>query len=197
MVNFIRSIFNPERRVPYSIVALLDEEHDRFIRSIWREMATEMDVQLPFKNPIPHITHLQARDIETDALHDALRQFANLQTPYIIRTTGLGIFTGTYNAVYVPVVRTPNMTAIQTDLIATLASSLEDISETHLINNWIPHITLAMSLSGDDIDKLIGIVKLLARRNFAWEFTVTRLALLDGHIDSEEMPFTVTLKNDG
>ncbi len=195
MVEFIRSIFNPEKSAEYGIVALLDKEHDTFIRNIWHEMEAELDIKIPFDNPIPHITHLQAGKVKEDELHRALQQFAETQAPYTIRTTGIGIFTGTRNAVYVPVVRNPNLAAIQTNLIASLAGTIEEIAPTHMINNWIPHITLVMGLSGANVDKLAAIVKRLAQRNFAWEFKVTHLAVLDGKTDSQEAPFTVELKD--
>jgi len=194
MVEFIRSIFNPEKRVPYGIAALLDSEHDKFIKSIWHEMEAEFDITVPFKNPIPHVTHIQAGKIRTPAIQEALQNFANNHDPYTIRTAGIGIFTGQRNAVYVPVIRNPNLTAVQTNLIATLAGAVEDIAETHLINNWMPHITLVMGLT--DNDKLAAIIKRLAQRNFAWEFKVTKLVLLDGSTDSETTPFTVNLSEE-
>ena len=195
MVEFVRNIFNPEKSMPYGIVALLDRDHDTFIRNIWREMEAELDIKIPFKNPIPHMTHLQAGKVKEDELQAALQQFAETQAPYTVRTTGIGIFTGTRNAVYIPVVRNPNLAAIQTNLISSLAGAIEEIAPTHLINNWIPHITLVMGLSNENVDKLAAIVKRLAQRNFAWELKVTRLAILDGKTDTVDAPFTVELKD--
>jgi len=179
MVDFIRNIFNPEQHPQYSIVALLDAEHDRFIRTLWREMESEFGITIPFENPLPHMTHLVFGDIKQKPLQEALERFAEDESPYTIRTAGIGIFTGKRNAVYVSAVRTPNLSAIQTSLISAVASSVDDLAETHLINNWMPHITLAMGLSGENGDLLGAIVKRLAHRNFAWEFKVTRLGLLE------------------
>lgn len=194
MVDFVRSIFNPEKRANYGIVALLDSEHERFIKTIWQEIEGEFDIRLPFKNPIPHITHIQAGKINEAQLKNALTKFAEAQASYSIRTAGIGIFTGERNALYISVVRTPNLTAIQTNLIASLAGAVEDFAETHLVNNWMPHITLVMGLS--DKDKLASIVKRLAQRNFAWEFKVSRLALLDMTKDDDSAPFRVELSGD-
>lgn len=194
MVDFVRSIFNPEKRANYGIVALLDPEHEQFIKSIWQEIEGEFDVKIPFKNPIPHITHIQAGKINEPQLHKALKNFAENQAPYSIRTAGIGIFTGEHKALYVSVVRNPNLTAIQTTLLSSLAGAVEDFAETHLVNNWMPHITLVVGLS--DNDKLAGIVKRLAQRNFAWEFKVRRLALLDMTKDDDSARFQVELSKD-
>ncbi|MEL6526901.1 MAG: hypothetical protein AAFQ07_14450, partial [Chloroflexota bacterium] len=94
MVDFIRNVFNPPQRIPYSIVALLDDEHEAFIKTLWDELETEFGISFPFDEPIPHITHIQAWTIKHDALHQALEKFASMQAPYTIRTSGLGIFTG-------------------------------------------------------------------------------------------------------
>lgn len=194
MVDFVRSIFNPEKRANYGIVALLDPEHERFIKTIWREIEGEFDIKVPFKNPVPHITHIQAGTIKEPQLQHALEKFAKIQSPYRIRTAGIGIFTGERNALYVSIVRNPNLTAIQTTLISSLAGAVEDFAETHLVNNWMPHITLVMGLS--DKDKLAAIVKRLAQRNFVWEFKVRRLALLDMTKDDDSVPFHVELSGD-
>ncbi|MEL6306812.1 MAG: 2'-5' RNA ligase family protein [Chloroflexota bacterium] len=193
MVDFIRNVFNPPQRIPYSIVALLDDEYGAFIKTLWDELETEFGISFPFDEPIPHITHIQAWTIKHDALHQALEKFASQQAPYTIRTSGLGIFTGEKNALYVSVVRNPNLTAIQTTMIGTLAGSIEDLAETHLVNHWMPHISLAIGLMGDDVETLGKIVSHLARRSFTWEFRVTRLAVLGD--EDDDTPFTITLRD--
>lgn len=194
MVDFIRSVFNPQKKPSYSIVALLDDEHAQTIRTLWEELEAQFGIAIPFDNPIPHITHLQAGTIKDDKIEEALNTFAQRQAPYIVRTSGLGIFTGERNALYISVVRNPNLTAIQTTLISALVGSVENLAETHMVNHWMPHISLAIGLSSREADTLGRIVSYLVQRTFAWEITVRQLAVLDGTSDADAPLFTVTLR---
>jgi len=191
MVEFIRNLFAPEKRLPYGIAALLDDKHTQIMKDIWHELDTQLGIKHPFDNPIPHITHIQARAIKEPEFYEAFNKFAQSQAPFIVRTVGLGLFTGEKYALYVSVVRNPELTAIQTDLIATLASSLEGIRETHFINNWIPHISIMIPGMGQE--QIAPVIDLLSKRDFTWEFRVRKMIVLDGDLDSEEPPYTVEL----
>ena len=192
MVDFIRSIFAPEKRLQYSIAALLDDERTRIIREIWQELDTKLGIRHPFGNPIPHITHIQAERLQQPDFRIALNRFAQTQTPFLVRTIGLGIFTGTENALYVTVVRNPELTAVQTNLITSLASSMEGIRETHFINHWIPHISLMIPGMGKG--QMGQVIDLLSERNFTWEFRVRKIVVLDGNPQSDRLPYIVELQ---
>jgi 2'-5' RNA ligase len=191
MVDFIRNIFAPEKRLQYSVAALLDDEHNLIVREIWQELDTVLGIKHPFDMAIPHITHIQASELEEPDFYLALDKFAQRQTPFIVRTVGLGVFTGEKNALYISVVRNPELTAIQTNLITSLASSMEGILETHFINQWIPHISLMIPDMGSG--QIGRVIDLLAQRDFTWEFRVRQLIVLDGQHDSDKPPYIVEL----
>lgn len=192
MVDFIRRIFAEERRGGYSIAALLDEEHDAIVRDIWRELHTELGIEHIFENPLPHVTHIQAQDVEAELLREGLAQFAQLQPPFKLRTVGLGIFTGEKSAVYVSVVRNPELSRVQTSVIGSVAAGLQGISEHNFINYWMPHISILIPGMVDK--KLPQVLNLLTKRDYSWEVTVKRFELLDGNVNSDNEPFTVTLE---
>lgn len=190
MVEFLRNLFG-ERRASYGIVALLDDEHEQVLKNLWQELEDDFGIKHPFENPIPHITHLQAHKIKEGALQEALLKFASLQEPYLVRTAGLGIFTGERMALYVPVVRNPALTAVQTNLIASIAPALEGIADTHQINHWLPHITLIIPMPELTEIVLAQVVQRLARRSFIWEMKISQFAILG--LDDNE-PFRIELK---
>jgi len=187
MVDLIRHLLFPEKRPPFVIATLLDDTHDRLVRAIWQELQDELGIQHIFQKPIPHITHVTAGNIERELLEEAMEQFAHLQEPIIIRTAGLGLFTGERKAIYVSVIRNPELTRFQNLLIGTLTGTLEEISEHNLINYWMPHISLLLPGMGDD--RLAEVVDLFAQRDFTWEITLNQLTLL-----TPDNPITVTLK---
>ncbi len=194
-MDFLRHLFSPERRSDFAVAALLDDEHEQQVREIWDDLREELGIQHTFTNAIPHVTHLQAKRIEEAELRQAMTRFAAQTAPYILRTAGLGIFTGEQTAVYISVVRNPALSALQTNMISSFASYMDDMSQQHFINLWMPHITLLLPemLNG----RLPQIVELLARRNFTWEMRISRLVLLRGVANDPTPPFTVTLNGAG
>jgi 2'-5' RNA ligase len=138
---------------------------------------------------------LQAKRIDEADLREAMTQFAAENAPYILRTTGLGIFTGEQTAVYISVVRNPALSALQTNMISSFASHMEGMSEQHFINVWMPHITLLLPEMLDGM--LPKIIEVLAKRNFTWEMRISKLVLLSGIANDEAEPFTVTLTGNG
>lgn len=194
-MDFLHHIFSPERRADHAVAALLDEEHEQQILEIWRDLGNALGVQHTFTQAVPHVTHLQAKRIREEELREAMTEFAEEHAPYILRTAGLGIFTGEQIAVYVSVVRSPALTALQTTMISSFASYMEDMSEQHFINVWMPHITLLLPEMLDG--KLPQVVDLLSKRNFTWEMRVSKLVLLNGIANDTRPPFTVTLTGNG
>jgi hypothetical protein len=192
MVEFLKNLFLERPSSPYSIsiVALLDEAHQKILQDLWRELEQDFGVIHPYENPIPHITHIQATKINRRLLEEALEKFATMQEPYLVRTAGLGIFTGERLALYVPVVRNPLLTAVQTTLIATIAPALEGIADTHQLNHWLPHLTLIIPMPELTETVLAKVIQRLARRSFIWEIKISRFAVLG----SGDSPFTVELK---
>ncbi len=194
-MEFLRHLFSPERRSDYAVAALLDEEHEQQILEIWRELGETLGIRHTFTQAIPHVTHLQAKRIDEEELREAMTRFAAQHAPYILRTAGIGIFTGAQTAVYVSVVRNPALTALQTTMISSFASHMEDMSELHFINLWMPHVTLLLPEMLDG--KLPQVVDLLSKRNFTWEMKISKLVLLSGIANDNKPPFTVTLTGSG
>lgn len=192
MVDFIRNIFQAERRSFYAIAALLDDKHNAIVYDIWNELEAELGIEHLFNHPVPHVTHVQAQDIDTDLFADALEQFALQQPPFKVRTAGLGIFTGEQNAVYVSIVRNPELSRVQTTLIGSLVGATEGISQHNYINFWMPHISLIIPGMADN--QLPDVVRLLAKRNFSWEVDISEFIVLDGTDNPRDTMRTVKLQ---
>jgi 2'-5' RNA ligase len=106
-----------------------------------------------------------------------LRELAARSRPFRVRTAGLGIFTVANPILYIPVIRSPALSALHGEIWRGVRQVVPG-SVAHYYNpdEWAPHITLAQ---GDiDPDKLAEIVRVLSRRNFHWELTVNNLAVI-------------------
>lgn len=190
-MDFFRTLFAVERQPGYSIAVLLDEEHDQIVRAIWDEVRDELGIEHVFKNPVPHITHIQAAKVKEEQLEEAMTTFSQEHGPFTVRTAGLGLFTGERPAIYIPCVRNPIITALHSSMIVHVSDSIEGIRMTHHINSWVPHITLLLP---DMIDeRLLDIVALLAKRDFTWEMRITRLVVLKDDENSTAPLLTLEL----
>lgn len=190
-MNFFRQLLNPSAYPHYGIVALLDDTSRAFVKSIWRDFEAEFDIQHPFKNPLPHVTHLQAEEIRLDDLEAALSDFAASQAPYTLHASGLGIFTGKKTAVYMALVRNAALNTVHARLIDSLYSTIEGMSEEHLINYWMPHVSLLIPGMADD--RFADVIQFLSARSFERDITVSKLALLDGSKKSDGPHLTIEL----
>ncbi len=92
-----------------------------------------------------------------------------------MRTAGLGIFTGPQPVLYIPVVRSPELTQFHQALWQRVSRVGNRIQAYYHPDQWMPHITIGFGDTGSE--KLSQIVRYLGERDFHWEITVDNVAL--------------------
>ncbi|HEX9115563.1 MAG TPA: 2'-5' RNA ligase family protein, partial [Anaerolineae bacterium] len=98
------------------IVSLLDNQHRDRVQALWAELEREFGLRGVFATRFPHFSYHVAEVYHNDRLAPILARFAPSHAPLLARTTGLGIFTGAQPVVFIPVVRTPNLTRLHQEL---------------------------------------------------------------------------------
>ena len=91
------------------IVSLLDDKHYSLIEHIWDEFENRFGMVDIAPTPIAHYSYQIAHHYDLETLIPALNRVAQKTEPFIVKTSGLGIFTGEQPVLYVPVVRTPQL----------------------------------------------------------------------------------------
>jgi len=105
-----------------------------------------------------------------------LRRFAASKTSFKVRTGGLGIFTGPQPVLYIPIVRSPELTQFHEALWQEIFNTCSGIEDYYHPAHWVPHITIGI---GDmNKDNLSQIVRFLVERDFNWELTVDNVVLV-------------------
>src|SRR5262245_39184 len=94
----------------YGIVALLDEQHEAKVKGLWAEFQEKFGVHGVSGVPVPHFSFHVAEKYNREKLDITLKQAAREMSPFMVRTNGLGIFTGKEPVLYIPVTRTPELT---------------------------------------------------------------------------------------
>ena len=159
------------------IVSLLDEKHYGLVEGLWAELEREFAVSGVYITPYPHFSYcVVAQHYDLDAVAAVLERITLNITTFKVRTSGLGIFTGASPVLYIPVVRSLELSQLHEELWNELSTASSGVLEYYHPDQWMPHVTIGF---GDmNKENLPQIVRRLSERDFAWEFTVDNLALI-------------------
>ncbi len=158
-------------------IALLPPQNIQdYATQVKQYFADKYNSRHALKSP-PHITlqpPFEWADANLSILEECLQAFAVTKNPVSMILRGYGAFVP--NVIYINVDRTPNLLALQTDLMANLENQLDIVEKNSKNRAFKPHMTVAF--------------KDLKRNNFrrAWEefegrklhfeFTAEKLTLL-------------------
>lgn len=159
----------------HGIVSLLDERHDRLVRALWAELAREWGIRAVAERvPFPHFSYQVAGDYDDEDVMQALQHLTAEVSPFTVRTSGLGIFTGAQPVFYISVCRSEELSALHQAIWDNLSGASRSLDLYFQPEQWEPHITLAQ---GDLSPDLLGrIIAALSGRNFSWEIAVDQLS---------------------
>jgi 2'-5' RNA ligase len=160
----------------HGIVSLIDSKHNQLVEKLWAELKREFSVHGVYVTPYPHFSYHVAQDYDVDKLESVLKRITSNITTFKVRTSGLGIFTGASPVLYIPVVRSQELTQLHAELWQEISPASSGVQEYYHPDQWMPHITIGF---GDiSKDNLSQIIPFLAERDFNWEITVNNLALI-------------------
>jgi 2'-5' RNA ligase len=176
------------------IVSLLDNDHYQLIEELWAELKREFSVDGVSITPFPHFSYQIAQKYNVDKTKLVLERIAANITTFKVRTSGLGIFSGTSPVLYIPVVRSLELTQLHQELWEQISSTSFGAVEHYHPKQWMPHITIGFG----DISKenLSQIIPFLAERDFNWEITVNNLAFIHDTGTKQELKSRFDIKNE-
>ena len=163
----------------HGIISLLDDAYYQQVEALWAELKREFGVQGVYITPFPHFSYHIARQYDPEKLEPLLHTFASEQKPFHVKTTGLGIFTGQQPVLYIPVVRSPQLTKVHQALwqrLVELGQANNDSQNYYAPDNWMPHITIGFS--DVDCQMLANIVHYLGTHSFNWDIFIDNIALI-------------------
>ena len=158
------------------VVSVLDQEHCAKVEALWSDLEREFGLK-EASHAHPHLSYQVAKGYDIPRAKGVLSRVAGSATPFRIRTSGLGIFTGENPILYVAVARSTRLAAFHSRLWERISRTAHDVHAYHYgPDNFMPHITLA---AGDlTPEHLPQVVRLLAQRPFSWEITIDNVTLV-------------------
>jgi hypothetical protein len=160
----------------HGIVSLLDNDHYQLVEELWAELEREFSVHGVYVTPYPHFSYHVAQGYDMDKVESVLDRTTSNITTFKVRTSGLGIFTGSSPVLYIPVARSLDLTQLHQELWQEISPSSSGVQEYYHPNQWMPHITIGF---GDiSKDRLSQTIPFLAERDFTWEISINNIALI-------------------
>src|SRR6266566_1644179 len=160
----------------HGIVSLLDNNYYQLVKELWAELEREFSVQGVNVTPYPHFSYHVAQVYDVEKIEPILQRITSNITTFKVRTSGLGVFTGTSPVLYIPVVRSLELTQLHEELWQEISCASSGVQEYYHPDQWAPHITIGF---GDiSKDNLSQIIPFLAERDFNWEIIVNNIALI-------------------
>jgi 2'-5' RNA ligase len=125
---------------------------------------------------LPHFSwHVASRYDEVD-LESHLSDLVKGLEPFSINITGFGIFTAETPVLYLPVTKTPVVTALHGELWALVEPFSSMINPNYDPHVWIPHVTLTTGEASNDA--ICQVITELAHIPTTMQLTIDQLALI-------------------
>jgi len=159
-----------------ALVSILDNMTHRLLTKTCMQLREEFCACGFYVTEYPHFSYQVAESFDLDALEARLAKEAPQLAPITTRVSGVGIFSGPHPIIFLPVVRTLELSHLHHRLWeVTNGTAHQRIAHYHA-TRWIPHITLAQK----DVthDTLPDVMRWLNDRTFEWEIRVDNLALI-------------------
>ena len=161
----------------HAVVSLFDEHTTQAVKNLWTELATDFGIrQLAEVLPYPHFSYQIARHYDEAQLTHLVEQLAHQATPFPLQAGGLALFTGSHPVLYVPIVRTIELSHFHQRIWQAISPAGEGIPPYYEPNSWMPHITLAEH----DIqaESLAQIMTRFFTRELLWEIPIDNLSII-------------------
>ena len=158
-----------------AIVSRLDAPHAEKLEALWAELASTFGVRAA-SVAFPHITFQVVEQFDQPQVERILARVASTAKPFVIRTSGLSVFTGERPVLHMPVARSPALDAFHRVLWDETSAEAIGVHAHYGVQHWMPHITLAIN----DLrhEQLPPILDLLSRRVLQWEIAIENVCLV-------------------
>jgi 2'-5' RNA ligase len=168
----------PPRRPLAAVASVLPGGAAGRVQDLWAELERELGLSGATISPLPHFSYQVARDYDLDVLQEVVAKVAAGARALRVQTAGLGMFTGPAPILYLPIVRSPELTRFQLAVWSAASVAAEKLDQHYHPASWVPHVSLAF---GDTTPaKAAAAIELLSERDLSWDLDLDNLAIIKG-----------------
>ncbi len=166
------------------VVSLVDGAAGELVYGLWDRLTRELGIAAAPPGAIPHVTYHVAEGYGEAAV-SVMDSLATRFAPFEVGVTGLGLFSGRPPVLYLAVVRSRPLAALQEAAYQALTPICAGTGEYWASDRWAPHITLAME--GLTPELVTHAMAFLADMDLAAQVRINNLALLDERTGTHEL----------
>lgn len=160
----------------HGVVSLLPQPYYKEVEYIWNELEKEVGLTGVKVTPYPHFSWQIAESYDMTKLTGVFKDIAASTKPFEVKTTGIGLFTGSSPVIFIPVVKDIQLLKLHYSIWEKLKQIGENLSDYYSPQLWVPHISLAF---GDVTKENIGtVLEKLSFMNFNWNFEVDNISFI-------------------
>jgi 2'-5' RNA ligase len=158
------------------IASLLNDPHKTQIEAIWQELEEKCGLIGVRVTPLPHFSYQVVEAYNQPQLEQILQEIAHKAQPFMVHTTGLGMFTGKVPVIYLPLVKNDSLFHLHKLIWEQTKDVARGISPFYAPDLWIPHITLGY---GDVTNFNLGCaIDTLAFQDFDWIINIDNITFI-------------------
>ncbi len=161
----------------YAVVSQLDDQHQQLTENLWTELDKKFGLQGAYTQSFPHFSYQVAQEYDLGLLEPLMERMAYNTKEFHVTTSGLGIFTESMPILYIPVVRTLELSQVHRLLWHEASKTGSGIVEHYHPERWLPHITLAFS--NIHHEHFPAVIRFLSEQTLSWKITVNNLSLIE------------------
>ncbi len=159
----------------HAVVSLFDK-NDHGVRSLSGELEKILGRHVYSRMPELHLSYQGAAKYNFAKLEYQLRRIAKRTRRFRVHAGGLGIFTGLTPILYIPVVRTIELSRFQLSLWKSVSSTGSGLNPYYKPEAWVAHITLAREIGRRTLSKAIGS---LSRKEIELDIRIDNLTIIE------------------
>jgi len=158
------------------IVTRLPEFIKNEVESIWKHFNSEFEMDRVMSTSFAHITWVIAHSCEEETVGEILKELRKVSVPFVIKTNGIGIFTGKRPAMYIQIKPCIEILNFQSKIYRLFSPYAQRLKKHYKPEVWIPHISIA--IEDLTLENVSDAVKFILNKTFKYDIRIESFSLV-------------------
>ena len=173
------------------ISSLLNHKYNEVVLGLMADLSRDFGVE---KGQWPHFSYHLSTHYD-EVLYEEIRGERLNLSPIVIKTAGLGVFTGPEPVIYISIVRDQQLSTLHQVLWDAGVEHGGYGSPHYEPASWVPHITLTKITGRPFI--LPEIMRALSGHDFHWQIPIDNVAILSDDEGAVQLKYRWTFEDYG
>ena len=126
----------------FALITVINGQPGKYISDLWTGLQESCGLDGQNSFMLPHFSWFGCEEIHCENLQIELARISSTIKPFSVKTAGLGVFTGPQPVLYIPIIRTQELSKAHTAVWEACLPYMQGPNYYYSPQNWMPHITL-------------------------------------------------------